>query len=307
MKLAKIALHVTFGTLILIGLAGSAQAATKNNSSSSNSTSNSSNSTSSSSSSGSSNAVGIQIYTAASQLQTGTIVQLGSSGADSVAPSTYAKMQQMYGVVADPNALPLTITDGNIPNQTYVATDGTYKVLVDTQNGTINVGDYVTISALDGVAMKAGTYDQQPMVLGRAVAGFDGKTSVIGTTTLKDTNGANDKTVQIGLISVAIEIERNPDNLSTKSNLPPWLQKVGQQIAQKNVSPIRIYLSIAITGLCVIVALVTLYAGIRNAIIAIGRNPLSKKTIFRGLLEIVLTGFLILIIGLFAVYLLLKL
>jgi len=53
--------------------------------------------------------------------------------------------------------------------------------------------------------------------------------------------------------------------------------------------------------------LVTLYSGIRNALIAIGRNPLSKKSIFRGLLEIILTGFIILIIGLFAVYLLLKL
>ena len=69
----------------------------------------------------------------------------------------------------------------------------------------------------------------------------------------------------------------------------------------------RIYLSIAITGLSIIVAITVLYSGVRNSIISIGRNPLSKKSIFRGLLEIILTAFLILIIGLFAVYLLLKL
>jgi len=83
--------------------------------------------------------------------------------------------------------------------------------------------------------------------------------------------------------------------------------RIGEAIAEKPIGPMRIYLSIAVTGLSIMVALVTLYAGIRNAIIAIGRNPLSKKSIFRGLAEIILTSFLILIIGLFTVYLLLKL
>jgi hypothetical protein len=106
---------------------------------------------------------------------------------------------------------------------------------------------------------------------------------------------------------VSINIQRNPNQKSTKTNLPPILQKIGQAIADKPVGPLRMYLSIAVTGLSIIVAIVTLYAGVRNSIIAIGRNPLSKKTILRGLLEVILTAFLILIIGLFAVYLLLKL
>jgi hypothetical protein len=304
MKLARVALHTAFGTLVLIGLAGSAGAVvnthvTSTSSNASNGSTNSSNTSS---------AAGIQIYTAANPLQIGTVVELVGKTANKVEPATYAKMQQMYGVVVDPNALPITITEGNVTNQTYVATDGTYNVLVDTQNGTMKNGDYVTMSAIDGVAMKAGTYDQQAMVLGRVVSrGFDGKANVIGTTELKNTNGSTDGSIQIGIVSVAINIQRNPNDKSTKSNLPPWLQKVGQEIAQRNVSPVRIYLAITITGLCVIVALVTLYAGIRNAMIAIGRNPLSKKSIFRGLFEIILTSFLILIIGLFAVYLLLKL
>jgi hypothetical protein len=234
------------------------------------------------------------------------MVQLGKAS-DSVVPVSQANMQAMYGAVVDPHLLPLTISNSSLINETYVATGGTYDVLVDTQNGVITEGDYVTISAVDGVGMRAGTYDQQKMVFGRAIASFDGKTNVIDTTTLKDTNGQAAQTVQLGLIPVTIDIERNPNQISTKTNLPPFLQQVGQAIAQKPIGPTRIYLSIIITGLCIMVALVTLYSGIKNAMIAIGRNPLSKKSIFRGLLEVILTGFLILIIGLFAVYLLLKL
>lgn len=186
-----------------------------------------------------------------------------------------------------------------------MATSGTYEVLVCTQAGDIKQGDYVTMSSVSGVAMKADSSEKT--VFGRAAGSFNGKSNSIGTTTLKKTTGETDKTVAIGLIPVAINIQRNPNEKSTQANLPKALQRIGEAVAEKPIGPLRIYLSIGITGLSIVVALVTLYAGIRNSLIAIGRNPLSKKTIFRSLMEVILTGFLILIIGLFAVYLLLKL
>jgi len=90
-------------------------------------------------------------------------------------------------------------------------------------------------------------------------------------------------------------------------NLPESLQRIGQAVAEKEVSPIRIYLSMGIVTLSILAAIVMLYSGIRNGVISIGRNPMSKKSIFRALLEVILTSILILVIGLFAVYLLLKL
>lgn len=247
----------------------------------------------------------MQGYAADSLLQDGTIVQLTGSSATKVAPATSKNLPQMYGVVVDPHELSLTISDSTLQNETYVATSGTYNVLVSTQGGNIAAGDYVTMSAVDGVAMKAST--DQKAVFGRAAGGFTGKSNSIGSVTLKDSNGETDQTVALGLIPVAINIQRNPNEKSTKANLPKVLQRIGEAVAEKPVGPLRIYLSIGVTGLSIVVALVTLYAGIRNALIAIGRNPLSKKSIFRGLLEIILTSFLILIIGLFTVYLLLKL
>ena len=108
-------------------------------------------------------------------------------------------------------------------------------------------------------------------------------------------------------IPVTIDIRRNPNDKSTKVNVPSFLERVGLAIAEKEISPVRIYLSMAITAICLIASLVVLYAGVRSGVISIGRNPMSKKSIFRALIETILTSVLILIIGLFAVYLLLKL
>ena len=152
--------------------------------------------------------------------------------------------------------------------------------------------------------MKAST--EQKTVFGRAAGSFDGKSLTLGTTQLKDSSGAT-KTVTLGSVPVTINIQRNPNIKSTKVNVPNWLERLGVQIAEKQISPIRIYLSMGITAVSLITAIVMLYAGVRNAIIAIGRNPMTKRSIFRALLEVILTSILILVIGLFAVYLLLKL
>ena len=247
----------------------------------------------------------VQNYAADSTLQVGTIVQLAKNSTTKVEPASGAAVQQMYGVTVDPHQLSLTVTNSSLTDEVFVATSGTYDVLVSNQTGTIKNGDYITMSAIDGVGMNAASTDT--LVFGRAVGGFDGKSGVIGSTQLKDKAGQVVKNVSFGLIPVAIGIERNPDEKSTKANLPKSLQRIGQAIAEKPVGGARLYLSVAVVGVTVIIAVVMLYAGIRSSLIAIGRNPLSKKTIFRGLLEIILTSILVVIVGLFGVYLLLKL
>jgi len=246
----------------------------------------------------------VQGYAAASALQVGTIVQLTGAGASKVEVSTKGDQGHMYGVTVDRNKLSVTI-DAGLPNQVYVATSGTFDTLVSSQGGDIKAGDYVTLSSVDGVAMKADS--NAKAVFGRAAANFNSKSQGIGKVSLKDTTGKAAAQVVLGIVPVAIDVKTNPIQKSTKTNVPKFLQRLGEAVAEKPVGPLRIYLSIAITGICIIAAVVILYSGIRNSLISIGRNPLSKKSIFRALLEIILTAVLILIIGLFAVYLLLKL
>lgn len=248
---------------------------------------------------------GVQGYAAETPLDNGTIVQLVGKDSGRVKIATQSQLQNMFGVVVDRNQLSMTLSSEALENQVYVAATGTYNVLVSTQGGTIASGDYVTLSSVDGIAMKAGT--EEKTVFGRANASFDGKGVTLGSATLKDTTGKENKNVVLGSIPVTIDIKRNPNEKSTKVEVPEILERIGQAIAEKEVSPIRIYLSMAITAVSLIAAIAVLYSGVRSSIISIGRNPMSKKSIFRALLEIILTSILILIIGLFAVYLLLKL
>jgi hypothetical protein len=251
------------------------------------------------------NSTTVQNFGAAKPIQNGTIVQLAGQNGSQVTAASFDKIEQMYGVAVDPQSLSLTVSKGGVTNETYVATAGTYPVLISTQNGAIKEGDYITISAIDGVGMKADS--EQKLVLGRAGSAFNGKSNGIGNVSLKDTKGQSAKTVTLGIIPVVVDIKHNPIQKSTKANVPQWLQRIGEAVAEKPVGPFRIYLSIFITGVSIVAACVILYGGVRNSIISIGRNPLSKKSIFRGLLEIILTSIIVLIVGLFAVYLLLKL
>lgn len=246
----------------------------------------------------------VQAYAAETRIDVGSIVQLTGSEANRVKVATKAELQNMFGVAVDRNQM-LVTTSNNLKNETYVAASGTYTTLVSTEGGAISVGDYLTMSSIDGVAMKAGT--DESTVFGRANQNFDGKGIVLGTADVKDTSGNVAKKVQLGSVPVTIDIKHNPNDQSTKANLPEILERIGETIAQKEVNPIRIYLSIAILIVTVAAAIVMLYSGIRNSVVSIGRNPMSKKSIFRALVQVILTSLLILIIGVFAVYLLLRL
>ena len=246
----------------------------------------------------------VQGYAAETPLDTGTIVQLTGKGSNTVKIATQSELQNMFGVTVDASQQPLTVSNDDAKNEVFVAVSGTYNVLVSTQGGDIKSGDYVTLSSLNGIAMKAST--EQKTVFGRANRDFDGKGAKLGTASLKDDAGGT-KTVTLGVVPVTIDIRRNPNDKSTKANVPEFLERIGEAVAEKEVSPIRIYLSMGITVVSIIAAIAMLYAGIRNGVISIGRNPMSKKSIFRALLEVVLTSMLILVIGLFAVYLLLRL
>jgi len=247
----------------------------------------------------------VQGYSADKPIENGTIVQLTGKDANRVKVSTQKELQNMFGVTVDRNVLPVTLSSDALENEVFVAASGTYNVLVSTQGGSITSGDYLTLSAIDGVAMKAGT--EEKTVFGRANGPFDGKGVTLGTATLKDSTSGTNKTVTLGTVAVTIDIKRNPNEKSTKADVPEFLQRIGQAIAEKEVSAIRIYISLAITAISLIAAIAVLYSGVRSGVISIGRNPMSRKSIFRALLEIILTSILILVIGLFAVYLLLKL
>jgi hypothetical protein len=242
-----------------------------------------------------------QGYNSDEALQRGMIVMLKKGDTGKVNALTTEQVTSMQGVVVSANDSPITISATN--QKVYVATSGKFLVLVTDQNGPIAVGDYITISALGGIGMKTGL--SQALVLGRALEPFDAKSRALSTAKIKDNKG-KEQSVNIGLISTDISIVRNP-SLKVEAHVPDVLRKASESVAQKSVGANRIYIGMIILMLTAVIAGVVLYAGVRSSIIALGRNPLSRKTIVRSLIQVIITSLIIFLVGLFGVYLLLKL
>lgn len=247
----------------------------------------------------------VQSYGSDTTLEPGMIVQLDTKDSSKVLPATVSGIDHIHGVVVPPNDAPVSLQSDSTIQQYYVATSGTYDVLVSDQGGSIEKGDYVTVSSLAGVGMKAGS--AQTVVLGKALDSFDGSSNVEGSAQLKLDNGKN-TTVHLGKVSIDVSIAHNPlFTPSTSSNIVSQLQKFGDSVAHKPVSLARIYISLAVLLAAVGIASTMLITGVRTSLTAVGRNPLARSHIIRGLIQITFTSLIIFVVGVFGVYLLLKL
>ena len=188
--------------------------------------------------------------------------------------------------------------------KTFVATVGRFEALVNTEAGIIQPGDFLTVSSISGIVKKAGEFDA--FSIGKAIEGFDGNANNISSAQIEDSLG-NVNNVQIGRIFVDVSVGTNPLLRPADSSLPEFWERATEAIAGKQVSAVRVYISIFILMAAGAIAGSLLYSGIRSSVISIGRNPLSKESITKSLLQIILTSIIIFLIGLFGVYLLLRL
>lgn len=243
-----------------------------------------------------------QGYDAEGAVQKGMVVRLKEGDANKVQAVSKEQMEAMHGIVVDPNDAAVTLSGGG--EKAFVATRGRYEVLVSTENGAIAAGDLLTVSSLNGVGMKAD--NTQPIVIARSTEAFDGNSLAVGTAEVKDSNGGSHQ-VKLGRVMADINIGRNPLLKSEDPNLPGFLSEASEAIAGKKVDAVRVYISMSVFFITTIISGSLLYGGVRSGIISIGRNPLSKKQIIRGMLQVVIAGMIIFILGVFAVYLILKL
>ncbi len=241
-----------------------------------------------------------QGYSSDGDIQRATIVSVDSENPKKVEPASLDNQDRIHGVVVGQNDAPFTLSTED--EKTFVATTGRFEVFVSNENGVVQEGDFITISRVAGIGMKAG--EEDIYVLGKALSGFDGETAVLSTTNIDD--GGVEKKVAIGRVQADISVSGNPLFKPTQANLPGFLERIAENIAQKPVNPTRIYISILILIVSSVVAGTLLYSGIRSGIISIGRNPLSKKSITKSLMQVILTSVIILLLGVFGVYLVLR-
>jgi hypothetical protein len=244
-----------------------------------------------------------QGYLSDQQLQNGMIVRLKSGDAKKVEALKLDNLEDMFGITVASTDTPVSVSDPT-QNQVFVATQGKYQVLVSNQNGPIKSGDYITISALDGVGMKSDR--TQEMVLGKALSGFNGAADRDSVTTLVLGDGSKQE-VSLKRIAVDIKVARNPIySGDTVAGVPGFLSKTATLVATHPISAVRIYACLAILLVALSVGGAIIYSGVHTGIHSVGRNPLAKKSIMRGLFSVTLMALIVVTIGIIAVYLLLR-
>lgn len=244
-------------------------------------------------------------YSADSTVQVGMFVRIKDKSPSTVVPVASEQFSKLLGVVVPASSASIMITPDKInQQQVLVATSGRVAVLASSQNGIIKPGDDVSLSAIDGVTMAAGNGEEN--IVGKAISGYNGTANTISKVNLKDQKGKQ-QSVSVGRIVIDINVSKNPAFKKQSDYVPGLLSSVATTVAGKPVSVVRIYLSVAVLLSVVVIVGNLLYAGVRTGMIAVGRNPLSKKSVVRSLIQTTMVGLIIFIAGVFGVYLILKL
>jgi F0F1-type ATP synthase membrane subunit c/vacuolar-type H+-ATPase subunit K len=232
-------------------------------------------------------------------MQNGTIVQLKAEDEAKVEPLPQEEEEKMLGVVVSSSESPVSLSSPD-KQQVFIATQGRYDVLVSDQNGQISVGDGIVISSIEGVGMKADELHR--VLVGRALENFDGESDFESKAQISD-----GRAVSLGRIRVDISVNRNPAYTGdTIAGVPRTLSRIAHAVTDKPVTAFRIYAGLAVMLVCMGVAGAILYSGIRHGMNSIGRNPLAKGAVIRNMITTTIMALIVVSIGLFAVYLLLK-
>lgn len=218
-------------------------------------------------------------YKAETSLPTGMIVSLESREERLVVPANQNNTGNLLGVVigGSNSLLNLSTKESNV----QVVTSGVVEVLVTDSKGVIKKGDLIALSDINGIGQKASEEDSK--ILGTAQE--DVSDSSVKTVT---TESGESRQVSVARIPVLVQVGGNPNLSQQDSFLPGFLQDTANALAGEPVAPARIIIALVIVTGGVVGSTVLLYGAVSSTIISIGRNPLSDKSIYAGLLRMVL-------------------
>lgn len=238
-----------------------------------------------------------EAYKSNDKLVAGTLVILDDKAARTVNPATIERIDNLLGVVIAPESALLNLSTS--ADSLQVATSGVAEILVSDDNGSIATGDRITASRIAGVGAKA---TQTGRVVGVAQADFNQDSKGAEDQNVKFPDGT-EKTVKVGRIPLLIDITTyNAGGAEEKTAIPKFIQDIAEAIAGKKVPTGKLIAGIIIIVLALVSVTVLLYGAVHSSIISIGRNPLSRHSIQRSLIEVIFLAVAILIIAFGAVY-----
>ncbi|HEY5442063.1 MAG TPA: hypothetical protein VIJ68_00840, partial [Candidatus Saccharimonadales bacterium] len=198
-----------------------------------------------------------QSYNAGAAVLPGMVVEAAPKDAATVIPLTAKDIHNMLGAVVPAIGAAIVLTPQTTSaQQVLVSASGRYSLLVSNQNGPIKSGDYVSVSALPGIVMKAGS--DQTEAVGRAAGDFNGSGS-LGSMSLKGDAG-HSTTVAIGHIPVNVQLSANPLFQKNTNGLSGFVTSAANSLSGRPVSASRAYISAAIALTSLVITGIMFYA-----------------------------------------------
>lgn len=198
------------------------------------------------------------------------------------------------GVVTTIDANLLTLT--NSAAKVHIATSGEVLTYVTDLNGAIKKGDFIAVSPITGVGMKAS--DSDIYVIGIALEDFNSETA---ESQQVSTTQGSERTVLINRLKITVE-PKELSEAAAKANTTPFLLLFGQSITGKSVSQTQVLVAMTLFLLLLIVEGSIIYGAIHSTIVSIGRNPLARTALYRQLLQVSWLSLLVLMFGAGSIY-----
>lgn len=236
-----------------------------------------------------------QGYRADTTLDAGTLVSIQEGEKGKAVPADTTNSSGLLGIVIGNNEASLAVSS---PGDLFqVATSGQAEMFVSDLNGEIKPGDVVAPSPIKGVGMRA-TEAGKVVGVAQGEAKYGSK-----TVDVKSSDGTT-KTAKLGSAIITLQVSYYVPPVQ-KTYVPQFLQLFANQIAGKQVSLLRIVLSAIIVFAALVAAGVLLFTAVRSTMVSIGRNPLARSSIYRGLWQVVIASLIIVVLSMGAAYLVL--
>jgi hypothetical protein len=231
-----------------------------------------------------------------SALRPGMMVAISDSSAvdlQKVERASTEHTDKIFGVAVNAGEEDV-LTVGSARDQVYVKSSGEAPAYVSDINGTVVKGDTLGISPLKGILMKA---DANTPALGIALEDFSGGNPEKQTVS----TGTGDREVRVALVGVSLDTGL-ADNLAGLTDEENALQKIARSITGQRVGEVQVFVALIIFLVVMVSEGSIIYGAVSAAIAAVGRNPLAVKHIRIELMRLIIFAVIVLLVGLGAIY-----
>lgn len=228
----------------------------------------------------------------------GTAVALQTTDSeDKIIPATIGNAENFVGIVTtvDENLISLR----NQSSDVLVTTAGEVNAYVSDVDGSVAAGDAVAVSPLRGILSGAQNATETGIV---GVALEDFPTENLEERTVSTQSG-NQKTVTIA--KMRIQLGRDFASKEVAEQQKSFLVIAGESVTGQSVGQAQVIAALIVLLIVMIVEGSIIYGAIHSTIGALGRNPLSKRAVFKQLLQVSWLALLVLIFGFGAIFIIL--